>query len=410
MPRFSCRFQQIRVDFDPVQFYNKEQYVSFPNQTSVRRLPCIHRQECDLPLKTKRNGEIDLLRFLCAAVIVIHHFNELFPSDLMVHGYTFVKFFFMVSGYLMVCSAEKLGDLSRDPGAIASATWSFILKKIGSFYPYYIAAILTQIILFYVILDYQGILAILKILTESVPALTLTFYGFNTHTALYTSGSWYLSVMVIALFVLFPLVLRYRDLGTKVILPLLSIFILGYMNYSFGTVSTQTAWGGICAAALLQGMGQISLGASLRPLVKHLQSSPRWLAMTKDLAVNLVITVLKIACYFVAFYHAQCGTYQDIHVLLLLAVGLLLSFSGGGFVIPACRVTRYLGRISLPVYLFHNYFGYAVYYALMPFAITPVRCLIISLCAIIGSAIAMYPVDICTKKLVSAFRRKFPTV
>ena len=68
-------------------------------------------------MKTKRNGEIDLLRFLCAAGIVVHHINELYPSGLMVHGYTFVKFFFMVSGFFMVSSAEKLGDLSRDPSA-----------------------------------------------------------------------------------------------------------------------------------------------------------------------------------------------------------------------------------------------------------------------------------------------------
>lgn len=359
-------------------------------------------------MKTKRNGEIDLLRFLCAAGIVVHHINELYPSGLMVHGYTFVKFFFMVSGFFMVSSAEKLGDLSRNPSAIASSTWSFTLKKISSFYPYYIAAILLQFVLFHIIWDYQGILAILSLLVESVPTLTLTSYGFNTQSALYTSGSWYLSVMVLCLFILFPLVLRFRESGTKILLPLLAVFMLGYMNHHFGTVSTRDGWGGIFSTAIVQGMGQISLGASLHPLVKHLRSNVRWQAVTRDPLAMLLLTLAKFLCYGTAFLHAQIGTIADIHVLLLLAVGLVLTLSGGGYAVPECRATRYLGRISLPVYIFHNYFSYIVYNVLMPFSITPVRCLIISLCAIIGSVIVMYPVDFCTGKLVAAFRRKYP--
>jgi len=364
--------------------------------------------ECDLRMRTKRNGEIDLLRFLCAVGIVVHHYNEVFPAELMAHGYTFVKFFFMLSGYFMVHSVRKLGSGQRSTGEIANATWSFIFRKIKSFYIYYIVAMVIQTLLYYVVFDYIGIKAILRTLLEAVPNLTLTFYGLNQYTALYVGGSWYLSVMILALFILFPIALRYQDAAIKLFFPLLAVFSLGYLNATYGSVSLQTEWAGICSTGTLHGIAQISLGASLYPLVEYLNANPQWQAMLKSRGIRLSLTLVKLVCYLAVLSYAQDASLADIHVLLLLAVGLTLSFSGSGFTIPENRLTRYLGRISLPIYLFHSLFYYAFYTVLMPFSVTPVRLLILSAAGIVLSVGLMHLVDFCTRRISAAFQRAFP--
>ena len=58
----------------------------------------------------KRNGAIDLLKFLFSLMIVIYH-GRLFANaenPLFRAGKIGVEFFFIVSGYLMAAKAEKV--------------------------------------------------------------------------------------------------------------------------------------------------------------------------------------------------------------------------------------------------------------------------------------------------------------
>ena len=57
----------------------------------------------------KRNGKIDLLRFLFAVIIVLHHTRYLFGDEhCFFHGGSLaVEFFFIVSGYLMTAHAAR---------------------------------------------------------------------------------------------------------------------------------------------------------------------------------------------------------------------------------------------------------------------------------------------------------------
>ena len=79
--------------------------------------------------KRKRNGRIDLLRFVFALVIMLHHSRYVLGDDhaVFIGGSLAVEFFFLVSGYLMAVSAERAnqrGPMTR-PGA---ETWSFLLR------------------------------------------------------------------------------------------------------------------------------------------------------------------------------------------------------------------------------------------------------------------------------------------
>ncbi len=61
-------------------------------------------------MKTKRNGRIELLRFLFALVILLHHTRFLFGYEqgILIGGSFAVEFFFLVSGYLL--AGKIIGD------------------------------------------------------------------------------------------------------------------------------------------------------------------------------------------------------------------------------------------------------------------------------------------------------------
>lgn len=358
-------------------------------------------------MNTKRNGEIDVLRFLCAAGIAVHHYNDLFPADLMYHGYTFVKFFFLVSGYLMVHSMTKLDPHPGSSSEIANATWAFLFRKIRSFYPYFFFAVILQLVLFLFTYGYGGFGSVTHQFLEAIPTFTLAFQGLNLTGSLYLGGSWYLSAMLVGLFLLFPVALRYRDLATKILFPLLSLFLLGYLNTTYGSVSIQFQWTGFCSSGILQAVAQMALGASLYPLAAYLRENPQWQAVAKTRLGKLVFTILKLVCYCAVFSHAQDASIGDLHALLLLALAVLLNFSDTGFAIPESRFTRYLGKASLCVYLFHGIFRYPLYNVLGYYALTPKRLLGLSAMSVLISIVLMHFVDWYMGLVRKAWKKAF---
>ena len=103
-------------------------------------------------MQTKRNGELDALRFVFMLMIVLLHFDTgIFPF-----GNIGVEFFYTLSGLLMARHAEKIainGNLaggSRPLNVVADDTWSFIKGKLRGFYKYYLSAFAFNVIVRYI--------------------------------------------------------------------------------------------------------------------------------------------------------------------------------------------------------------------------------------------------------------------
>ena len=78
---------------------------------------------------SKRNGEIDLFRFIFSVMIIIFHFGNTYNYRIFQNGYIAVEFFFVVSGYLMARHVWLKSADIRDLGAIADETWRYLRKK-----------------------------------------------------------------------------------------------------------------------------------------------------------------------------------------------------------------------------------------------------------------------------------------
>lgn len=99
--------------------------------------------------KNKRNGKIELLRFIFCIFILFYHIG--LPiygrSDTPIigdhitffsKGYLGVEFFFLVTGFLMARSAHKTNRTSNN--SVGTDSLRFMKKKIWSIFPYHLVA------------------------------------------------------------------------------------------------------------------------------------------------------------------------------------------------------------------------------------------------------------------------------
>ena len=339
-------------------------------------------------------------------VILIYHFNANYKLGYCSNGDIAVEFFFVVTGYLLASHVSRIqeGSKSWSWSEIADSTWMFINRKIRSFLRYYICAFSLKIIVRIVLIQRHSIPFVLKNLFKSIPTVTLTFMGLNNSSvALYVGNTWYLSAMLIAIFVLYPMLLKSFDFSTKIIFPLLSMFILDYLYETYDTVSTWNQWTGICQTGVLRAIAEIALGAFLFQVSIVLANKYR---MRGENTVEVILlTLFKISCYLVFLFYAygiSFGKSFTIHALLFCSVGVTMSFSGIGYTLPDCRLTRYLGRISLPIFIFRGFIRWTIKDFMVArggIAVSFVQFLVIICIAIILSMAFMHITDYVADKL-----------
>ncbi len=346
----------------------------------------------------KRNGEIDLLRFIFSVIIVIHHYNASFDFNILKNGYIAVEFFFLLSGYLMAQSAYKITSRKDklEPSEIADLSWSFIIKKVKAFYPYYAFAVIFQVIVRNIFINQDSIKTLANNFLRSLPTFTLTFLGFNNNSkTLHVGSTWYLSAMIIAMFILFPFLLKNFHVSSKLFFPAMSMFVLGYLYQTYGTLANWGTWSGLCFNGVLRAVGEISFGASMFVLVDWLKKKYGNIS-DKNKLVKLFFTGIKLFSLAVVFLFCvrPISKSFNLHAYFFCAIVIAISFSGLSYCIPGNKFTNYLGKISLPIYIFHSIVRYSIAESLeSPDVITLKWFVIMSVGTVIICVVLMYVAD-----------------
>ena len=295
-----------------------------------------------------RNGEIDILRFIFAICIFIYHFAYIsgyYPSICRM-GWISVEFFFLVSGYFMASTAKKY--LSTPTGeTIASKTWTFILSKIKIFYPYYLFSLIIKFIFIAVTSPYKKTFSVL---IKSLPSIFILYYPLNWNDkGLYFTGAWYLSAMIISMIILFPLLLRKYDVMSKIIFPIVSLFILGFIMHEYKKLNTHGEWNVFTYTGLLRSTAELMLGVFLKEIVDKINE-------LKERKASILLTIVKYfiySCILICVVKFDFRKF-DIYLLLFMAVAIVLSMSQLTYSIKQTRFSDYLGKFSLIVYIFHG--------------------------------------------------------
>lgn len=308
--------------------------------------------------KSSRNGKVELLRFVFCICVLMFHIQKYLVGepkldriDLAVfpHGAMGVEFFFLLSGFFMAKSIDK--KRKADPENANKFTGSegiaFIKHKYMSIFPQHIVAFAITFIIYAITKEFSLFESVSK-LVDSLPSMFLVqMTGIN-----YTSPNhieWYISCMLVALAVLYPLCKKYYDVFTKYIAPIGALLLFGYMIYTTKSLTGVMKWNGICYKSMLRAFGEVALGTTAYEFSK-------WLS-TRELSKKgkLFLTLCELGCFAGSMMYVMMTFTKkyEIYVLVLLFFMVSIIFSGKtyGSDIFNNKFCLFLGKFSLPVYL-----------------------------------------------------------
>ena len=309
-------------------------------------------------MKKKRNGEIEILRFLFCMYIFLRHgapFLKMTGSDadLFARGALGVDFFFIVSGYFMAASAAKKNSIDPQISAgLGSDTVSFINHKFSSLMPQLLVAWCIGLAVDIVKSQSFGVKAIAKKLTTWIwDLIPLSEAGFSTETHM---GVWYISAMLLAMFILYPFCRKHYEVFTKIAAPLLAIFIIGYLAMvSHTTLNPHNMLEGtLTLRGMARSVGVIALGAACFEAARTFREKTALTRAGQWCMTLLMIALLVFILYDMTFVKSKVF---DIMTFALIALLSFCAFVNQGVFahIFDNKVCYFLGRMSLLLYLCH---------------------------------------------------------
>lgn len=310
--------------------------------------------------KSGKNGKIELLRFVfCMAVLLFHaekyicgepslkngiHFAA-FP-----HGSMGVEFFFVLSGFLMAKSIFKKvekEECSKNGSALSTEYIGYIAHKYMSILPEHFVAFFITAFTF-IFAEGLGVTSAIKYIVDSIPNLLLIqMSGISIKSPNHVE--WYISCMLIAMAIIYPICRKYYYQFTRYFAPLASLLILGYMVYTTGRLTGVSVWTGICYKSMLRAIAEVALGTTAFEVSRYI------MGVSFSKAQKLALSFCEGMCFvFTMIYMVMTFPKQyEVYVLGLVTILIILSFSqvtyGAGLFNN--KLCYYLGKLSLPIYL-----------------------------------------------------------
>ncbi|MBE6749430.1 MAG: acyltransferase [Ruminococcaceae bacterium] len=301
----------------------------------------------------KYNPQIDVAKFLFSIVIILYHSNKLLSLDFHIfqYGYTAVEFFFMITGYLMVCSSKKFD--SSLPG---KSTFTFTINKIKSFYLYFIIAFVVAFFARNLAFYLDKTLNLEKLFDNtvlSVNELLLLHTSGIDFGKIYNGPTWYLSAMIIAIMILFPIVLKFKDWITGCGGFLIAVFIFAIISQTKGNLNT-VAWWEFISLGVMRAIAGLSLGCFLFGLVERLNENN----ISLKAFPKFLLFLIELALTAFLFFLMQIRGKSRFDFIALILIFIITFIVLSGLTTPANikgkRFFGALGKFSLVGYLNHR--------------------------------------------------------
>lgn len=296
-----------------------------------------------MPEVKRRNILIDVYRFLAAIVILCHHTDKLGGLQLACGGWIFVEFFFMLSGYYLTKHFEE----NAVKKTAEEAALAYTLNKLLRIAPYAIVGIIVDA----VALIGSGNIPLSEtgIVFGDLPAHFLLLKGLGITRYDINPAMWYLTALLVLMPCISLLLLKARKVYKYLLswlIPLLSYYALFLV---FGDLRNWAQpWQ---VNYMLRGLAALSTGSMIYYL------SERFGKASVSSRFRTYLTVLEIALFFTIVVIAFCSDGSDYALACVFfeIVVLCIALSKNDHlqeILP--HSLSALGRISMPVYCFHQ--------------------------------------------------------
>ncbi len=302
-----------------------------------------------------RNNLVELARFLFSVLVVGYHIQMTFLGDstnFFENGALAVEFFFLISGYFLARSIEKISAKEKYNPTLESCR--FMGNKVKGVLPTHLTAIIAVIIVILACdLANSG-----QLLLNGLPNIFLLQEG-GIWTEAYASAlivpEWYLSAMLLCMLFIVPIALLLRKKIKKgiLVIPIL-LGVLGVIaviyglctNWAFTTtfVYDLRAWGEMC-------VGMFAYYLSTVIAKKELNK-----------ASSVTLKVVEMICYCAPLILGFIPISKSLEPVCMVVavvcifVAISITFAGKGVIVTNSKVNKafgYLGSLSLAIYLFH---------------------------------------------------------
>lgn len=302
-------------------------------------------------MMNKKNGEIELLRFVFTVAVMLFHSSYIVDNMPFQRGNLGVEFFFIVSGFLMMRHIEKAEQKNQNALPLGKESCQYIFNKARAIFPEIIigAAITFIFILF---TSNQGIKYILansvNWFFDDVLLLRATGVGSSINGQL-----WYISSMLLAMALLYPLTRKYKDIMTNLVIPLGPVLLIGYLYKAYGSILKPTEMGILTMRGNIRALAELGLGMTGYRICEHIKK------INFNAFGKVCFSIFKWALYGIIFVVIFFDIYIiDSVIPLIIAAAVILSFSGISIEsgIFNNKLSYFLGKLSLPLYVAHYCF------------------------------------------------------
>lgn len=303
----------------------------------------------------RKRTSIEFVRFWASISILLFHFGSFYLEEghYFPLSFIFVEFFFLVSGFFMMMHITERENPLAPP--------FYVWRKIKGFFPPLAIAFFVQYIIFTLSNGLSSVTEVLRNLFHfKWEFLLLHAAGFIQDPQFgrdYLMGqTWYLSAMVIALIIAYPLALHFRKFFLYTVCPLAVILIYAFLIQTMGTLNVGNEYVGFVLAAILRGFAGTCMGALSYCAYRAMKAQDfclRYKPFVTGIEVGSYVAVASL------FFRGRNMSAQDsLFYVLCFAVFVILGcldqtavsrfLNGHG-----TRALTFLGDYSLYLYLCH---------------------------------------------------------
>lgn len=301
---------------------------------------------------------VDFWKCIFTVAIILYHANKMEgfeKANLFPYGYIFVEFFFMVSGFFMAKSVFKMQ--SKPINSIANETWRFTLKKASGIYiPVFVAFWIHFAIRMHIEkLEYQDVL--LEI-THSIRELTFTYSSGLTIGRYHNGPTWYISSMLIGMFLIYPILRKYFNTFSSIVAPAFALLSYAYLQKNHSSINLSSHYGEWICLGLFRAICGLCVGIFIFSLVEKFNNTKREFTTTGK--VFLLVVELGLALYLILIATNYDNLFKEkfygYFAMLLQAILVFVLFlnpikiQNGLF----AKLCLWAGEISFYYYLNHR--------------------------------------------------------